>query len=33
MKKNEIHPDFKLYVLENLYCEDTFHRDAFKMQF
>ena len=31
-KKNEIYPDFKLYVLEDLYCEDKFHRDTVKMQ-
>ena len=31
-KKNEIYPDFKLYVIEDLYCEDRFHRDTVKMQ-
>ena len=31
-KKNAIYPEFKLYVLEDLYCEDKFHRDTVKMQ-
>lgn len=31
-KRNAIYPEVKLYVLEDLDCEDKFHRDTVKMQ-